>query len=159
MATCEHPHCDGLGVCHYGYDTDGDAPCPVCEAAGRHGHTPDVRRARHAAEHAESMGWREAAEAIRRYAEPDRDLADRLFWIDVRLGEHAEVDCMGGGEYECPRCSADFKAREAILAEQARREAAGIFIEDPDEPTLEERLEPYGLEWQIEQRERMEGGW
>jgi hypothetical protein len=91
--------------------------------------------------------------------EPDRSLSEREFRLDVALAQHAEMDCMGGGEYRCGQCEPNMDAREAIREEVERRKAEGIFVEDPDEPTLEERLGPYGLEWQIEQRERAEGGW
>ena len=45
---------------------------------------------------------------------------------------------------------ADFDERAAVRAEIERREAAGVFIEDPEAPSLEERLEPFGIEWQID---------
>jgi hypothetical protein len=89
---------------------------------------------------------------------PDRQLADALYWLDVRCAEHLEVDALyGDPEGADPAVLADFDERAAVRAEIARREAAGISIEDPTEPSLEERLEPFGIEWQIEQRERGEG--
>lgn len=89
---------------------------------------------------------------------PDRQLAETLFYLDARCAEHLEVDALyGDPEGADPAVLGDFAARTEIRAEIERREAAGIFIEDPDAPTLEERLEPFGLEWQIEQRERGEG--
>lgn len=90
---------------------------------------------------------------------PDRDLADALFYIDVRRAEHSEIDCDGGGEYRCERCEADYVEAREIRAELARREANGVEVVDPDAPTLEERLGPYGIEWELEQRDRQERIW
>lgn len=91
--------------------------------------------------------------------EADRSLSEREFYIDVDLAEHSEMDCMGGGEYECPSCEARFEARREIRAEVARRQALSLQIYDPMEPTFEERYAPYGIAWQDEQRERAGGGW
>lgn len=89
---------------------------------------------------------------------PDRRLAEALFYLDVRCAEHLEVDALyGDPEGADPAVLADFDERAAVRAEIERREAAGIFIEDPEAPSLEERLEPFGIEWQLEQRERREG--
>ncbi|MGB8878615.1 MAG: hypothetical protein WCD11_19985 [Solirubrobacteraceae bacterium] len=89
---------------------------------------------------------------------PDRQLAEALFYLDARCAEHLEVDALyGDPEGADPAVLGDFAARLEVRAEIERREAAGIFIEDPDAPSLEERLEPFGIEWQIEQRERGEG--
>jgi hypothetical protein len=96
---------------------------------------------------------------------PDRQLADWLFYDDVRRAERAEIDGLGcyAAEDEdhdaatcstCRQLAAAAAERQAVRDEIARREAAGIFIEDPDEPTFEERHAPYGIEWQLEQRER-----
>ena len=86
---------------------------------------------------------------------PDRLLAESLFYLDVRCAEHLECDALyGDPEGADPRVLADFDSAAEIRAEIARREAAGVFIDDPDAPTLEERLEPFGIEWQLEQRER-----
>ena len=90
--------------------------------------------------------------------EPDRSMSDRWFWIDVRLGEHMEIDCEGGGEFECPSCSAGRKGLAEIRAERERRDRVGIeLIIDMDEPTFEERYAPYGPAWQEEQIERRGG--
>jgi hypothetical protein len=88
---------------------------------------------------------------------PDRHIVDAMIYAERRLAEHLEMDCMGGGEYDCPRCSADRDFMRAANAEMKRREEAGILIEDPDEPSFEERHAPWGPEWQLEQRERE--GW
>ena len=101
------------------------------------------------------MGWIENDGTIR--TEPDRSMADREFWLDVKLGEHSEMDCDGGGEFPCSDCDANHQALREIRAEQGRREQEQIQIEDPNEETLEERLAPFGTEWQLEQQERMEG--
>lgn len=89
---------------------------------------------------------------------PDRALADALFWLDVRCAEHLEVDALyGDPEGADPAVLADFAERATIRAEIERRLELGITIDDPDAPTLEQRLEPFGLEWELEQRERREG--
>ena len=89
---------------------------------------------------------------------PDRQLADALFYIDVRIGELLEIDGIYDPDGDITPAAAGLHAdREEIHTEMARRIAAGITIEDPDAPTLEERLEPFGIEWQIEQRERSQG--
>lgn len=89
----------------------------------------------------------------------DRELADVLFYIDVRRAEHLEIDCEAGGEYVCDRCEADRVEARAVRAELERREELGLEVVDPDAPTLEERLEPYGIEWELEQRDRQERVW
>lgn len=88
--------------------------------------------------------------------EPDRSIGERMIYAEAFLAEHCEMDCGGGGT-PCAGCCARFDFLKAAREEDDRRQAAGITIEDPDEPTLEERLGPYGIEWQIEQRERTEG--
>lgn len=88
---------------------------------------------------------------------PDRHLSDAEFYAGVSLSEHSEMDCEGGGEYECPTCTANRATIDAVKAEMARREAEGITIDDPNEPSFEERFAPFGPEWEREQRERMEG--
>lgn len=103
---------------------------------------------------------------------PDRRLADWLFYDDVRRAELSEIDgfyCPGLEDEDvdhathvascdyCQRLEADAAERRAVEDEVARRAELGISIEDPDEPTLEERLAPFGPEWQREQREREDG--
>jgi methionine synthase II (cobalamin-independent) len=89
---------------------------------------------------------------------PDRQLETAEFYADVRCAEHLEVDALyGDPDGPHPSVAADFEWRAALRDEIARREAAGITIDDPDEPSLEARLEPFGIEWQLEQRERAEG--
>ena len=89
---------------------------------------------------------------------PDRQLADALFYLDVRIAEHYEVDAVfGDPDGPSPQVQGDFDARRQIRAEVDRRTEFGIQIDDPDEPSFEERHAPYGIEWQIEQRERAEG--
>jgi hypothetical protein len=96
---------------------------------------------------------------------PDRRLADWLFYDDVRIARELELDGLqcpdldepGHDTARCGACSeldAAAAERAEVKAEIARREAAGIRVDDPEAPTFEERFEPFGLEWQIEQRER-----
>jgi hypothetical protein len=85
---------------------------------------------------------------------PDRELADEEFYAGVTLAQCLEGGCLG--EEGCPTCAAASARQEAATAEIAQRQKIGVTIEDLDAPTLEERLEPYGIEWQIEQREREE---
>jgi hypothetical protein len=95
---------------------------------------------------------------------PDRQLSDWLFYDDVRTAELLEVDgftCPDAyDDHEpdtCAFCSAlaaDRAERDAVRAEIERRERAGVFIDDPNEPSFEERYAPFGLEWQREQDER-----
>jgi hypothetical protein len=88
---------------------------------------------------------------------PDRQLQTAEFYADVRCAEHLEVDALYGSDDPDPAVVADFEWRAQLRDEIARREAEGITIDDPDEPSLEARLEPFGIEWQLEQRERAEG--
>lgn len=82
---------------------------------------------------------------------PDRHLQEAEMALEDRLAAHLEIDCEGGGEYVCDRCTADRAELEAITAELARREAEGIAVDDPSEPTFEERYAPFGPAWQEEQ--------
>ena len=89
---------------------------------------------------------------------PDRQIEDDLFYLDVRISEWFEMDAFyGDPEGPDPRAAADMDEYNALQAEKDRRIRMNIYVEDPAEPTLEERLGPWGLEWQIEQRERQEG--
>jgi hypothetical protein len=85
---------------------------------------------------------------------PDRALMDAIFYADHDLAQHLEIDCEGGGEFECPTCTANRETIRLARTEIERRALLGIAVEDPNEPTLEQRLEPYGIEWELEQRER-----
>lgn len=90
---------------------------------------------------------------------PDRQLADRLFWLDVKIAELYEIDAVYGDE-DGPAADvlAVFAERDDLAAERDRRIEQGVApIVDPTEPTLEERLAPYGIEWRLEQRDRQEG--
>lgn len=88
--------------------------------------------------------------------EPDRSIGERVMYAEAFLAEHCEMDCGDGGE-PCSGCCARIDFLAAAKTEEREREARGVTIVDPDEPTLEERLGPYGIEWQIEQQERAEG--
>jgi hypothetical protein len=89
---------------------------------------------------------------------PDRELSESLFYLDARCAEHWETDAVYGSE-DGPddAVAADFEARAQVRAELARREAAGITIEDPNAETFGQRYEPFGTAWQEEQRDRMDG--
>ena len=73
--------------------------------------------------------------------------------VDARIIEH---DAYCACDEVCI-AHEDRRTLAALTWEQARREACGEEHVDPSEPTLEERLGPYGIEWEMEQRERMEG--
>ena len=88
---------------------------------------------------------------------PDRALVDSIFYADHELAEHLEIDCEGGGEFDCPTCTANRDGIRAARAEIDRRRLAGITVDDPHAETLEQRLAPYGTEWELEQRERADG--
>jgi hypothetical protein len=91
---------------------------------------------------------------------PDRELQTAEFYADVRCAEHLEVDALYGDENgPAPAVAADFAWRAELREEIARREAAGIAIDDPNAETLEQRLAPWGTEWELEQRERTEGSY
>jgi len=99
---------------------------------------------------------------------PDRQLEDWLFYADVRRAEALEVDglhCAAAeADYDdgvahvgcafCAQLDADSAEYAAVKAEINRRLATEIRIDDPNEPTLEERLAPWGIEWELEQRDR-----
>lgn len=85
---------------------------------------------------------------------PDRDLEDAIFYAGHELSEHLEVDCEGGGEFICPTCDANRETIRTARAEIERRIVNGITVDDPNAETLEERLAPWGTEWQLEQLER-----
>ena len=87
---------------------------------------------------------------------PDRALEDAAFMLDVKIGELLEIDAVYGDPDGPPaEVVAIFDERDAIRTEIERRVTEGVPpIIDPDEPTLEQRLGPYGIEWEIEQRER-----
>jgi hypothetical protein len=97
---------------------------------------------------------------------PDRQLEDWLFYDDARMAELAEIDGLycpdDDGDHHhgpatcsfCREAAAHSDLRAAVKAEIARRVELDIRIEDPNEPTFEERHAPYGIEWELEQRER-----
>jgi hypothetical protein len=80
---------------------------------------------------------------------PDRHIEEWIFMVEVRAAELAEID----GTLSIGKSA----SLEAHRDERDRRIAEGISIDDPNAETLEERLAPFGTEWQIEQREREEG--
>lgn len=74
------------------------------------------------------------------------DLDDGSTVVTVKIsrdGEHVSEDRFSGYE-------AMYEANSFI--------AARIEATDPDRPSLEERLAPFGEEWEREQMERMEEG-
>jgi hypothetical protein len=82
----------------------------------------------------------------------DFELIETESYAVERIRNHMEMDCSGGGEYECPSCDADSAIIAEVRAEMKRREAEGISIAD-DRVGLH-TLEPFGLEWEREQSER-----
>lgn len=82
----------------------------------------------------------------------DFELHEALVYAEVRIAEHDEMDCDGGGEYECPRCNADRETIQSVRAEMDRRKRDGITIDDPRVGM--EALAPFGREWELEQEER-----
>lgn len=84
----------------------------------------------------------------------DEDLAQSAFYTDAHIIEH-NAHCCCDEWQDCPAVT-DGPYLRALFHEMERRERTGQFNPDPNAPTLEERLGPYGIEWQIEQRERQE---
>lgn len=80
----------------------------------------------------------------------DFQLHEALTYAADRIAEHDEMDCDGGGEFECPRCDADRATIESVKAEMDRRERDHITIADPRVGI--ETLAPFGREWEMEQR-------
>ena len=78
----------------------------------------------------------------------------------MKIAELWEMDAVfGDPDGPDPKVAAVFEARDLIQIESDRRVREGIQVEDPNEPTLEERWAPYGETWQWEQRMRREEGY
>lgn len=86
------------------------------------------------------------------HTEPDQSMEERAFYCDAAIIEHRNLDADPDGP--CEGCIEAHHALEEIRQERMRRYWLGIAIDDPAAPTLEERLAPYGIEWELEQRER-----
>lgn len=82
----------------------------------------------------------------------DFELFETISYAEAALAAHAEMDCDGGGEYDCPECTANREAITEARAEQDRRIASGMRVDDPRVGL--QALEPWGYEWQQEQIER-----
>lgn len=82
----------------------------------------------------------------------DFELFETIVYAEELLREHSEMDCRGGGEFECATCDGALASIKRVEAEQARRAAAGIEI--PDERVGLAALDAYGYEWQVEQLDR-----
>jgi hypothetical protein len=110
-----------------GGTTDDRYPCPECEHR-------DV--------------WTKA----RFTGESDRALSEHAMRLDARIIEHDAYCCC-----DDPCLVEERVWLRAHTWELDRRAETGEQVVDPNEPTLEERLGPWGLEWELEQREREEG--
>ena len=82
----------------------------------------------------------------------DFELIEAESYAVSRLAEHLEMDCEGGGEFDCPSCDRDRAVLAAARAEMDRRDAAGVSI--PDGRVGLQALGSFGYEWQLEQAER-----
>lgn len=81
----------------------------------------------------------------------DRELFDLMFYTDASIIEH-DMHCCCDEECEV---APGRRLLRALSHEEDRRVRLGIEVRDDREPTLEERLAPFGIEWELEQRERL----
>jgi hypothetical protein len=83
--------------------------------------------------------------------ETDRELSERLFYVEARLIEGQEMDTWHEGNEDEYRQLC--QTRDAINYELTRRVATGEEVED--DRSIETELAPFGPEWEREQQERM----
>ncbi len=84
----------------------------------------------------------------------DYEVAQAGFYNDAYVIEHDAYCCCDEG---CP--DAIVEARKLVDAanyEGARRERTGEQVSKDTDPNIERDLAPFGPEWELEQRERME---
>lgn len=82
----------------------------------------------------------------------DFELLEAESYAQASLAEHLEMDCEGGGEFECPTCNANRQIITEARTEQERRIAVGMSVPDPRVGL--EALAAWGTEWELEQAER-----